>query len=239
MTIDAADVARYPWFHTIDLGGGVVTKGLFDYRPVLDRYPIPDDLSGMRCADVRTMDGFWAFEMERRGAASVTAIDIADPALLDWPASMREDHEQSIDETNAERFELAKTRLGSNVERVELLSYELSSELGEFDFIFCSDLLLHLKDPFTVVENIRRVCRGSAVIANVIARFKNADHRPLAELDGIDNFAWWVPNMMGLIRLVRAAGFARVQEVDPFEVPYTHGGDWPGLRGAVRAYPGM
>ena len=50
---------------------------------VFDRYPVPADLSGLRCLDVGTMDGFWAFEMERRGAASVTAIDLDDPNALD------------------------------------------------------------------------------------------------------------------------------------------------------------
>src|SRR5437660_12337372 len=63
----------YSWYHTLDLGYGVVTKGMFDHRPALHRYLIPSDLSGMRCLDIGTMDGFWAFEMERRGAAEVVA----------------------------------------------------------------------------------------------------------------------------------------------------------------------
>ncbi len=75
----ASSVERYPWYHTLELGDGVVTKGMFDHRPHLDHYPIPADLSGKRCLDVATMDGFWAFEMERRGAASVVALDLEDP----------------------------------------------------------------------------------------------------------------------------------------------------------------
>ena len=42
----AARVAGYGWYHTIDLGDGVVTKGMFDHRPVVDRYMLPADLSG-------------------------------------------------------------------------------------------------------------------------------------------------------------------------------------------------
>ena len=82
----AEQVKAFPvWYHTLDLGDGVVTEGFFDHRPVLERYPIPADLTGMRCLDVGTMDGFWAFEMERRGAAEVIAIDLDDPEALDWP----------------------------------------------------------------------------------------------------------------------------------------------------------
>lgn len=232
-----AEADRYPWYHTLRLADGVATKGMFDHAPVLDRYPIPADLSGMRCLDVATMDGYWAFEMERRGAASVTALDLEDPEQLDWPASLRADHDRSMDETKAERFALAKRALGSNVERVLLSAYDLSPELGTFDFVFCGDLLLHLKDPITPVENIRSVCTGSAVVANVITKFRFRDDRPLAELDGIDTFSWWTTNLAGLVRIVRAAGFSRVEPEETFELPFSKGdADWKGLRGVVRAY---
>lgn len=230
------EVARYPWYHTLELGDGVVTPGMFDHRPVLHHYPLPDDLTGQRCLDVATMDGYWAFEMERRGAESVVALDLEDPESLDWPASLRSGHDRSLDETKGERFALAKAARGSRVERVLLSAYELSPELGMFDFVFCGDLLLHLKDPITPVENIRSVCRGSAVIVNVITRFRLYERRPMAVLDGIDSFTWWTTNLAGLVRVVRAAGFARVEAAEPFELPFSGGGDWPGLRGAVRAY---
>src|SRR5215212_9883436 len=228
-----SEVERYPWYPTLELGDGVATSGMFDYRPVLDRYPIPADLSGMRCLDVATMDGFWAFEMERRGAASVTALDLEDPEALDWPAALR-GQDKTMDETKPQRFALAKEALGSNVERVLMSAYDLSPELGTFDFVFCGDLLLHLKDPITPVENIRSVCTGSAVIVNVIKKFRLYEKRPMAELDGIGNFEWWVTNLEGLVRLVRAAGFARVEAAEPFELPFTTDNGWKGLRGAVR-----
>src|SRR3954449_12357860 len=233
----AREVERYPWYHTLELGDGVVTNGMFDHRPVLDHYPIPSDLSGQRCLDVATMDGYWAFEMERRGAASVTALDLESPDDLDWPAALRPHHEKTMDETKAERFEIARSALGSNVERVLLSAYDLSPEIGEFDFVFCGDLLLHLKDPITPVENIRSVCTESAVIINVIKKFRFYEGRPMAELDGIDVFQWWLTNLEGLVRIVRSAGFARVEAAPTFEVPFTGGDDdWSGLRGAVTAY---
>ena len=232
-----AEVERYPWYHTLELGDGVVTKGMFDHRPVMDRYPIPADLSGKRCLDVATMDGYWAFEMERRGAASVTALDLEDPEALDWPASLRH-QEKTMDETKAERFALTKRALGSNVERVLLSVYDLGPDLGEFDFVFCGDLLLHLKDPITPVENIRSVCTGSAVVVNTITKFRLHEKRPMAVLDGIDTFTWWTPNLAGLVRIVEAAGFARVEAEEPFELPFNDGGksDWRGLRGIVTGH---
>lgn len=229
-------VARYRWYHTLELGEGVVTPGMFDHRSTVDRYLLPADLSGMRCLDVGTMDGFWAFEMERRGAAEVVALDIEDPEKLDWPASLRQVTEKSLDETKGERFETAAGALGSKVKRVLRSVYEIDTDLGQFDFIFSGDLLVHLKDPVTALERIRSVCRASAVICTPIKRFRMYPRRAIAEIDGIDEFQWWVMSQAGLTRMMRAAGFARVEEGRPFNLPATSGGKWKGLRGVVRGY---
>ena len=122
------------------------------------------------------------------------------------------------------------------MERVILSAYDLSPQLGTFDFVFCGDLLLHLKDPITPVENIRSVCTESAVIVNVIKRFRFREREPMADLDGVDTFTWWTTNLAGLVRIVKAAGFARVEPSEPFELQFRGGGTWEGRRGAVRAF---
>jgi tRNA (mo5U34)-methyltransferase len=233
----ASKVESYPWYHTLELGNGVVTRGMFDHRPVVDRYLIPKDLTGLRCLDVGTMDGFWAFEMERRGAAEVVAIDLDDPTRLDWPASLRDSvTDKSLDETKTERFELVKEARQSKVERTLRSVYEIDTDLGSFDLIFSGDLLIHLKDPVTAVERMRRVCRGSTIICNPIAKFRFGNRTPLARLDGIDEFEWWLLNEAGMERLIKAAGFARVERGPSFELPARDAGKWKGLRGVMRAY---
>ncbi len=42
----------------------------------------------MRVLDVGTWDGFWAFEMERRGA-DVVALDVEHESEYDWPPRRR------------------------------------------------------------------------------------------------------------------------------------------------------
>jgi tRNA (mo5U34)-methyltransferase len=232
----ADEVARYGWYHTLDLGGGVVTEGMFDHRPVLHRYLVPDDLSGQRCLDVATMDGFWAFEMERRGAVEVVALDLEDPEQLDWPASLRDGTVKTLDIEKGLRFDLAKRALDSRVQRVLRSVYDLDTDLGLFDFVFCGDLLVHLKDPITAVENIRKVCRGSATIANPTTRYRFARRRPVAQLDGIDYFQWWALSDEALVRMMHAAGFSRVEAGKPFDLPSTSGGPWRGRRGVVRGF---
>ena len=76
------------WYHTIELAPGQETEGMFDLRPFVDRYGLPESLAGKRCLDVGTWDGFWAFEMERRGG-EVVGIDLDDERLLDYPPRRR------------------------------------------------------------------------------------------------------------------------------------------------------
>jgi tRNA (mo5U34)-methyltransferase len=230
----AREVTRYGWYHTIELAPGVVTEGMFDHRPAVHRLLLPVDLTGQRCLDVGTMDGFWAFEMERRGAAEVLALDLRDVNELDWPARWRVRVKTTLDETKAERFELARRALGSGVRRVERSVYDLAPDLGAFDLIFCGDLLVHLKDPITAIQRMRSVCRGSTIVFNPVKRFRLARGRPLAEFDGIDEFQWWLLSEASIERMMLAAGFDRVEVGRPVQLPPVGGGRWKGVRCVLR-----
>src|SRR5947209_15128459 len=76
------------WYHTLEFPGGQVTPGFVDWRRHADRI-LPADMSCLRALDVGTYDGFWAFEMERRGA-SVVAIDLDHLDAADWPPVHRD-----------------------------------------------------------------------------------------------------------------------------------------------------
>ena len=214
----AERVAEVEWYHSIDLPGGVTTRGWFDTRRVVAKVPLPASLAGLRCLDVGTWDGFWAFEMERRGAASVTAVDIEDPERWDWPAPARAGGtglEVLRAVKSADRgFAIAHEALGSRVERHDLSVYELDPErLGTFDLVFVGSLLLHLRDPVGALERVRSVCHGRVVVADAVEAIPSLlwPRTPVARLDGRDRPWWWQPNRAALIRMVESAGFT-IQE---------------------------
>jgi hypothetical protein len=65
------------WYHTIEVAPGVVTPGFrkdSGMRAMWEWLRMPD-VSGKTVLDINTWDGGYAFEAERRGAASVTALD--------------------------------------------------------------------------------------------------------------------------------------------------------------------
>ena len=75
----AAEIrAAAPWYHTFEFPGGVLTDGYFDLRSVVAKLPLPASLEGMRCLDAAACEGFWSFELARRGAAEVMSLDLPD-----------------------------------------------------------------------------------------------------------------------------------------------------------------
>lgn len=220
-----ARVAEHPfWYHTMDIAPGVTTPGWFDLRPVVDDMPWPN-VRGKRCLDIGTFDGYLAFELERRGAAEVVAVDVEDHLQWDWPPDYR-DAGLSRDAafTGAPKgagFRLAAELMGSKADWRPVSVYDLDpAELGTFDVVVCGSLLLHLRDPLRALEAVRRVTRGVFLSSEQIELWMTllARGRPLYTLNGSGRDCQWFNfNAAGHRRLLHAAGFA----VERVSRPYT------------------
>lgn len=228
MRADAVDAVPL-WYHTLELPGGIVTPGWFDLRGVVDRLPWPD-VRGKRCLDVGTYDGFYAFELERRGAADVLATDISGHEDWDWPAGARARGGAGLASLAGEKgrgFELARAALGSSVRKEEINAYDLDpARLGDFDVVICGSLLLHLRDPVRALEAIRSVCVEAFISVEAISLPLTLlwGRRPAAELSGDDNVCqWWTANTAGHRRLLETAGFRVERSVGPFSEPFGSG----------------
>jgi tRNA (mo5U34)-methyltransferase len=234
-------VAARKWYHTLELAPGVLTPGWFDTRAVAPKIPFPD-LPGKRCLDVGTFDGFWAFEMERRGAGEVLAIDIIDPSQWDWPPGSDDDVKAAIAERkgSGDGFAIARDALNSSVQRIECNVYDLDPEVhGMFDVVYVGSILLHLRDPVRALDRVRAVCRGTAVIVDAIDLPLTValPWRPVALLDGRGRPWWWKPNVAGLVQMVEAAGFTVDGKPRRLSMPPGAGQPTPPLRPHVLKSP--
>jgi tRNA (mo5U34)-methyltransferase len=219
-TLDADSLRRsvqaIEWYHTLELAPHLVTPGWLDHRQVVSQIPLPPSLAGRRCLDVGTFNGFWAFEMERRGAAEVVAIDVLDAHQWDWPVGSEEATVATLAKRLAagDGFALAHQALRSSVKRLDCSVYDLDErEVGRFDVVYLGSLLVHLRDPVRALERIRAVCDGILVVVDGIdlPLTLRSPRLAVARLDGRGRPWWWYPNLAALARLVEAGGFELTQ----------------------------
>jgi tRNA (mo5U34)-methyltransferase len=225
VTADLLERARSRrWYHVLELAPDLVTEGFFDLRPYVGRYGLPERLDGKRVLEIGTWDGFWAFEMERRGAAEVVALDLDDERDLDWPPRRRP--AEYAHEPRGDGFRLAKEILGSRVERVNLSVYHATpEELGTFDLVFCGSVLLHLRDQVLALERIASLTRDLFISAEEHDRASALVPFPVARYhaDREKAVVFWLPSARTWRRMLWTAGFDDVTEHGRFKMRSTAG----------------
>jgi len=194
------------WWHSFELPDGSILEGKCNLSGLKDRlavFPLPADLTGKRALDVGTWDGWFAFELAKRGA-EVVAIDCWDNP----------------------RFREMR-RLLQLEERVEyrlMDVYDISPEaLGRFDVVMFMGVLYHLKHPLLGLERVCSVTRDLACVDSFVLR---EPHTPSLEFEGrlvmeffeTDEFGgqtdnWVAPSASCLAAFCRTAGFARAELV--------------------------
>lgn len=215
----------FGWYHTLELAPGHVTEGMFDLRPYVQEYGLPERMDGMRALDVGTWDGFWAFEMERRGA-EVVALDLDDERDLDWPPRRRP--KEFPDHKRGEGFRLARELFGSNVERVNQSIYHATpEELGTFDLVFCGSVIIHLRDQLLALERIAGLCgdSGTFITAEEYDRLCGLIPFPVSRYHADREAAvvFWTPSVKTWRKMLWTAGFDKVEQTNRFNLKSPQG----------------
>lgn len=213
------------WYHSIDLGDGLHSKGRYDFRSTADLHGLPESLTGKTALDIGTWDGFWAFEMERRGADRVVAIDVERWADFDWLPWIRESKGRQIMTPSDHNFWLAHAMRDSRVERKVCSVYDLSPDtVGTFDVVFCGDLILHLQNPLKALVNVCSVTREMAIVTSLLSEETNqaAPDMPWLSFGFRESESqlgaeciYWLFNTRGLQEIMEYAGFARTRPLEP------------------------
>ncbi len=224
------------WWHSIDLGQGVVTPGhktpeVLRLEVERQRWP---DLRGKSVLDIGAWDGFFSFEAERRGASRVVALDhyiwSVDIARANAyhekcraEGTARQDYQTLPDVWHPDTlpgqrgFNLAREALRSKVEPVvgDFMEIDLAP-LGTFDMVLFLGVLYHVRHPLLALERVCRLTKELAVIETEAVALPGFEGRALCEFfeaDGLygDPTNWWAPNAKALEGLCRAAGFRRAE----------------------------
>lgn len=228
-TLKAKIDALAPWFHNIDLNGIPTAPDHFlgDYPAVKFAsfaHALPADLTGKSVLDIGCNAGFYSVEMKRRGAARVVGID-SDARYL---AQAR----------------LATEVLGfDDVEFRQLDVYQVGALGEKFDLVIFMGVLYHLRHPLLALDLIREHVAGDLMLFQTMQQGSDdiadvAEDHPFfvpgtwtkpeyfdapgyPKMHFIERkFAgdwtnWWAPNRAGSAAMLRAAGFAIVDNPEP------------------------
>lgn len=200
-------VSEIRWFHSIDLGNGIITPGRDRSAAKLKSLRLPERMDGLTVLDIGTFDGFFAFEAERRGAKSVLAVD-----SIVWDSP----------EHGRAGFDLAREALGSSVVARHLEVDELKpGDIGTFDLVMFLGVLYHLRDPLAALSSVASVTGNQLILETFVDLLEHP--QPAAafyaedELEG-DPSNWWGPNVLAVVGMLRAVGFKTADVV--FVTPY-------------------
>lgn len=247
------------WFHSIDAGQGVVTKGHKSATTLQREWQslqLPP-LQKRTVLDINCWDGFFAFEAERQGAHSVTALD-SYVWSVNWHQYQADKQKGCLDKSLLHQspywfpetlpgragFDIVHQMRSSQVRAIvgDFMEIELSG-LGLFDVVFFLGSLYHMENPLLALQRVAQVTREVALIETEAIYLQHPQLKghalceffPSRELND-DPTNWWAPNQEALVGLCRAAGFSKTIITVSHPQPYQPKG-WKKFRAKVgRAY---
>ncbi len=197
----AARVRSIDWFHSIDLGGGVVSPGRKSLEVIAEeqsRFFDPINLEGASVLDVGAWNGAHSFWAKRRGAGRVLATD-----HYVW----NNEHFRG-----REAFDIANDALGLGIEAMDIDVPAISpATVGMFDVVLFLGVLYHLPSPLEGLEAVADVTKDCLVIET---HTDLTDHPtpalayyPSVSLEG-DGSNYFGPNLPFIIEVLRECGFS-------------------------------
>lgn len=222
------------FYHTMELPEVGLIRGYeggnWDLRPSVEDLIGGIDFRGKRVLEVGPASGFLTFEIERRGASVVCAeipqdhmYDVVPyPELADrWAEAITENWTRM---TNAWWF--AREKFRSNATMLYIGAYNLNDyDLGEFDIVIVSNMLLHNRDPLKIIQNCCRVTSGSIVVIDIVEHALETSGWPLlkfvpeggAPTPGNENYnQWWRLSTHFVVAALSVMGFRKPAQVSRF-----------------------
>jgi tRNA (mo5U34)-methyltransferase len=191
------------WWHSINLGGGIVTPGhksRYEISREAEAIFAPLTLRDRSVVDIGAWNGGFTVEAKRRGAARMLAVDHYTWAHPDFRGK--------------ETFDLVTRRLGIDVE-TKLLDIQTATaaDLGRWQVVLFLGVFYHLFNPISALQVLAETTEEVLVLETHLDLEDLPQPAmvfyPGRELGG-DPTNWWAPNRAGMEALLRAVGFEKV-----------------------------
>lgn len=197
------------WYHRFKVAPGITTPGVNNSTKVLKSLNLPKSCKNLRVLDIGTRDGYFAFELEKRGA-QVVALDYIPKETTGFAV-------------------MAEILNSKNVTYVQDNIFNISAaKYGTFDIVLFLGLLYHLPDPIRALQIVRSVCRDRMYIET--QGLENAFLLPNGKLTTLNSVSpllkdipimqfypkkslnndqsnYWAPNLTCLVKMLEETNF--------------------------------
>jgi len=201
-------------YHLMEYINGTTLDGVYDMSKYISHYGLPYKMDSQKVIDVGCSTGYFSVEMAKKGA-NVTSVDL-------WPQ-----HEILY------RISMDK---GFSINYVcsDIVKLEEALSPQKFDLVFCSNLIMHLNDPYTAIKNLSSVCEKQLIMSTAIYVNKK-EYEKLDEYAEANELSWflgkdeygidygWIMSASCVLKMLKLAGFKYMKLHDRYRcdpIPY-------------------
>ena len=209
------------FYHTIYIPDFGLCEGSWDCRDAVDSYLGGVNFTGKKVLDVGPANGFFSFEMEKRGAQVVaidlgqeTGWDIVPNAKTFGDASRR--GRQNAVRLVEDAFWFAHKRFKSKVQMIYGSAYETPNLIDKVDIALMGNVLQHLRDPFRAIEQVANVVDETIIITETLWDESDGfvdsvgmSFIPRADVQEVDH-SWWKVSPPLVMEILRLLGFGDI-----------------------------
>lgn len=206
------------FYQTIELPDLGVFEGSWDHRATESEYFGNTVFRDKRVLDVGPANGYFSFEMERRGA-TVTALDLGEDA--DWDAVphpyldkalLRSELRKSVKRVE-NAFHFSAAALGSSVRLAHGSVYDTAQIVDPVDVALMSNVLQHFRDPFRALEEVAKVVKERLIVSESLWD-ENPKSRSMRLIPSVQSphvtQSWWIVPPPVVVEILRLLGFPKV-----------------------------
>lgn len=191
-------LSKSNWRHKIKLNNDVYTPG-YCAEDEWDLCLLPNNLSGISFLDVASNDGMYSYLAEKKGASKVLGIDIYNDV----------ESFHMTDSWDISKALLLKQYFNLKAEFQSLNVLHLNKLNQKFDYVFCSNLLAWLKDPFSALQAMGDVTNNVLHLREDVSTIAG---KPALELVHTGNgTCYYNPNKAFFIETLKQLGFSKVE----------------------------
>ena len=223
------------WYHTYDFNRNI--KGItphYDLYSCIQNFLLPRNASGTAFLDIGTANGFFSFEMERRGA-EVVSFDLGlenDTDKIPYPDSPdRTANAREYIKRLHKGYWYAHKHFNSKAKVVYGSVMDMPDWLGTFDVVLLGSILQHLRDPLGAIIEADRHVKDTLIICEAYYKSREPVMRFQAnpDADTPQFWTWWRMSPSFLVLALKTLGYRDIEIEGPFKLKHGDGFNVPSI----------